>query len=263
MSKRTDIITAFYGGTDEDGRLSRSRHGQLEYLTTMHYICRYAPKGSRILEVGAGTGRYSIALAREGYDVTAVELVESNLSVLRQKAEGIGNLRAHQGDATDLSRFGDGAFDVTLLLGPMYHLYDPGDVHRALDEAIRVTKKGGVILTAFLSVHAILFNNYLNSRLLVGLAENFDDKHYVRHYEEQLFTGYDIAGFEALFADKAVQHLTTAATDSILELAEERPDFALSDEAFAAFAEHHLATCELRELLGCSSHLLHICKKGE
>lgn len=262
MSKRTEIVSAFYSGTDEDSRLSRSRHGQLEYLTTMHCIRRYAAAGSRILEVGAGTGRYSIALAREGYDVTAVELVESNLSVLRQKAEGIGRLCAHQGDATDLSRFADGSFDVTLLLGPMYHLYDAGDVHRALDEAIRVTRKGGVILTAFLSVHAILFNNYLNSRLQAGLAENFDEEHRVRHYEEQLFTGYDIAGFEALFAGKDVQHLTTAAADSILELAEERSDFEMSDEAFAAFAAHHLATCEIRELLGCSSHLLHICKKG-
>jgi len=261
MSKRIDIVSGFYAGIDEDSRLHRSRHGQLEYLTTMHYIRRYAAEDSRILEIGAGTGRYSIALAKAGYAVTAVELVESNLAVLRQNSEGYSSLSAYQGDATDLSRFADNTFDVTLLFGPMYHLYSSEDTHRALDEAIRVTKAGGVILTAFLSVHAILFNNYLNGHLQQGLVENFDSAGCVRHFEEQLFTGYDIAGFEQLFRQKPVQHLTTAAADSILELAEERRDFAMSDEEFRHFAAHHLSTCETRELLGCSSHLLHICRK--
>lgn len=261
MDKRIDIVSGFYSGIDEDGRLERSRHGQLEYATTMHYIRRHAVPGSRILEVGAGTGRYSVALARAGHAVTAVELVSHNLAQLRQNAAGLDNLRAHQGDATDLSRFADGTFDMTLLLGPMYHLYTPEDVHRALDEAIRVTKPGGVIFTAFLSVHAILFNNYLNGHLLAGLAENFDGEGRVRHFEEQLFTGYDPADFEALFVDKPVQHLATVAADGILELAEDRSDFAMSDEEFAAFAAHHLATCETRELLGSSSHLIHICRK--
>ena len=261
MSKRIDIISGFYGGIDEDSRLTGSRHGQLEALTAMHYIRKYAAAGSRILEIGAGTGRYSIALAKAGHRVTAVELVESNLAILRQNGRGLENLTACQGDAMDLTCFADDSFDVTLLFGPMYHLYDACDVHRALDEAIRVTRPGGVILTAFLSVHAILFNNYLNGRLLAGLDENFDEAGRVRHFEEQLFTGYDIAEFEALFADKPVRRLVTAAADSILELAEERRDFAMSDEEFAAFAAHHLSTCELRELLGCSSHLLHICRK--
>ena len=133
------------------------------------------------------------------------------------------------------------------------HLYDPRDVHHALDEAIRVTRPGGVILTAFLSVHAILFNSYLNGCLLAGRKENLGDDGRIRHFEEQLFTGYDIAEFEALFAGKHVQHLITAAADSILELAEERCNFAMSDEKFPAFAAHHLATYEIRELLDCST----------
>ena len=97
--------------------------------------------------------------------------------------------------------------------------------------------------------------------MLAGLAENFDEAGCIRHFEEQLFTGYDITEFEELFAGKPVSHLCTAATDSILELAEDRSDFAMSDEEFAAFAAHHLTVCEKRELLGCSSHLLHISRK--
>ena len=151
MKTRTDIVSDFYNQVkNEDTRLIRSRHGQLEHAVTMNYIHRYAAPGARVLEVGAGTGRYSIALAKEGMEVTALELVESNLEVLRQNGRGIDRLTACQGDAVDLSRFADETFDVTLVLGPLYHLYDAQDVHKAIDEAIRVTKKGGVLLFAFL-----------------------------------------------------------------------------------------------------------------
>jgi len=81
----------------------------------------------------------------------------------------------------------------------MYHLYDKEDVHKAIDEAVRVTKKSGIILTAFLSVYAIMHNNYLDGNLAAGLKENFDDTYRVKHFEEQLFTGYDIEEFEQLF----------------------------------------------------------------
>ena len=126
MSSRTEIVSFFYEQYDENGRLQRTRHGQLEFLTTMSYIHRFAGKGSKVLEVGAGTGRYSIALAKEGMDVTAVELVGSNLAVLRENSRGIHGLQSYQGDAANLSLFADNTFDVTLVFGPMYHLYESG-----------------------------------------------------------------------------------------------------------------------------------------
>lgn len=261
MSKRMEIVKSFYDRIDEDTRLNRSKHGQMEYMTAMEYIHRYVTDHAKILEIGAGTGRYSIALAKEGYDVTAVELVESNLNVLRKNGGELKNLQSYQGDALDLSRFRDGEFDITLSFGPMYHLYDTDDVHKAINEAIRVTKENGVILVAFLSVYAVLFDNYFNGSLIEGLKENFTDEYTVKHFEEQLFTGYDIIEFERLFADKEVDYLSTVAVDSILELVEGRSDFAMSDDEFEAFAKYHLATCEKRELLGCSSHLLYICRK--
>ena len=153
MSTRKEIVSGFYSRADEDTRLKRSRHGQLEYATTMAYIHRYAGSGSRVLEVGAGTGRYSIALAKEGMNVTAVELVESNLAVLKENSKGIACIEACQGDATDLSRFADDSFDLTLLLGPMYHLYEPEEVNRAIDEAVRVVTIPGVDACACCAPH--------------------------------------------------------------------------------------------------------------
>ena len=197
MSNRLDIINRFYDGSDEDERLSRSRHGQLEYFTTMHYIHKMLPDNGSIIELGAGTGRYSVALAREGYTVTAVELAERNYELLLKNGKGIKNLRICRGDALDLSRFEDSSFDLTLVFGPLYHLYNPDDQNTALREAVRVTKPGGMIMVAFLSVHAILYDNYLQGNLHSGLEENFTADYQVKHFTDQLFTGFNVDEFEA------------------------------------------------------------------
>lgn len=261
MSTRKELISEFYGAYNEDIRLSKSRHGQLEFRTTMHYIHKYAKKYAKVLEIGAGTGRYSIALAKETMDVASVELVESNLQILRQNSLGLPNIHPVQGDAVDLHQFADNTFDVTLSLGPMYHLYDMDDVNKAIDEAIRVTKPGGVILFAFISVFAIMYANYLYGNWAEGQTENFTSDYRIRHFKEQLFTGYDVNEFEALFHNKPTEWIVTAGVDGLLEPLEKRSDFAMSDEAFEAFAEWYLTFCEKRELLGDTNHILYICKK--
>ncbi len=261
MSSRQEIISGFYGRYDEDGRTARSRHGQLEYRTTMALIHRWAAGKARVLELGAGTGKYSIALAKQGMDVTAVELVERNLEVLRQNSRGIDHIQAFQGDATDLSRFPDNSFDLTLVFGPMYHLYEAGEVNLAIDEAIRVTRPGGVLLFAFLSVYAIMYANYFYGNWAEGQAENFTEDYQVRHFKEQLFTGYDVAEFEGLFSGKPVDWITTAGVDGMVEAVEGRPDFSMTDREFETFSRWYLQFAEKRELLGSASHLLYICRK--
>ena len=261
MSTRKEIISRFYERADEDSRLQRSRHGQLEYAVTMHYIRRFAAPGASVLEIGAGTGRYAVALAKEGMDVTAVELAENNLAVLRENCRGIPNIRPLQGDAADLSVLADGSFDLTLSLGPMYHLYEPEEVHKAIREAIRVTKPDGTLLFAFLSVFGIMYANYFTGKWALGQAENFTADYEVRHFKEQMFTGYDVTEFEGLFDGEPVDWITTAGTDGALEAIEDRPDFCIPDEDFDAFANWYLHFAEKRELLGSTNHLLYICRK--
>lgn len=83
--KYMNFLENYYSNYDEEGRLLR-RHSQVEYLTTMHYINEIlkGDKSKRILEVGAGTGRYSVTLAKAGYEVDALELVEHNLDILKK-----------------------------------------------------------------------------------------------------------------------------------------------------------------------------------
>ena len=261
MSTREEIVSSFYNRVNEDTRLQRSRHGQLEFRTTMAYIHRHADAQSKVLEIGAGTGRYSVALAKEGMDVTALELVESHLAVLKENGRGLENLHAFQGDGTDLSRFADDAFDVTLVFGPMYHLYEPEEVNKAIDEAIRVTRPGGVLLFAFLSIYGIMYANYFQGNWALGQEENFTEDYRVKHFKEQLVTGYDIEEFEQLFADKSVDRITTAGTDGMLEAIEDRSDFSIPEKDFDAFADWYLHFAEKRELLGGTNHLLYICRK--
>lgn len=261
--ERAEIMNNLYSKIEknEDSRLTRSRHGQLEYLTTMNYIHKFVPPESKVMEVGAGTGRYSAALAMEGYNVTAVELVKSNLEILRQNIAGLKNITSYQGDAVDLSLFADNSFDAVLVLGPMYHLFEKAEQHRALDEAIRVSKPGGIIMVAFISVYSIIYNNYLFGNFREGMDENFDADFKVKHFKEQCFTGFDIKEFEKLFSEKPVQEIALAGTDSVLELPEEAHVLDLSDEDFRLFCEYHLKVCEKRELLGTQAHLLYICRK--
>lgn len=264
MDKRTELLDQIYGAGGEADRLARSRHGQLEFLTTMTEIDRYAIAPCRILELGAGTGAYTAVLAKKGHRVTAVELLDKNFELLQANTAQYPNVEAVQGDALDLGRWADASFDLTLSMGPLYHLYDRGDVDRAIDEAVRVTRPGGILMFAFLSVHAILYDNYLQAdphTVRAGMEENFDEDFRIRHFPEQVFTGYDVAEFEALFTNKPVVHLCTVATDGIMELAEGRSDFSMTDEDFRLFCAYHLLHCETRELLGSSAHLLYICRK--
>ena len=94
-----------------------------------------------------------------------------------------------------------------------------------------------------------------------GIEENFDEEYNTKHFKEQLFTGFDIVEFEELFKDKNIEYITTIACDNVLEIAERRSDFKMSDDDFKAFCDYQLHICEKREMLGNSSHLLYICRK--
>lgn len=256
------IIKEIYDNYDEDSRLVRSRHGQLECFTTMTHIHKYLKTGMKILEIGAGTGRYSIALARDGYDVTAVELVSSNLKVLKKNAKGVKNIKAYQGDALDLSRFDDEAFDMVLVLGPMYHLYTREDQLRAINESLRVCKKGGILMFAFLPVHNMIFDYAFGDNCIrEAIEENFTEDFKPRQFPEQKFTGFEIADFKALFKKLAFKPMSLVSTDGYMTVEESREGFNLSDEDFEFFKKYHLATCENPTLQGLSNHLLYIGKK--
>ncbi len=260
------LLEDYYKSRDEDKRLL-SQHGQIEYLTTMKYIheCISHFDHPSILEVGAGTGRYSVALAKEGYSVTAVELVPHNLDVLKSKLNGTEPITAMQGNALDLSKFRDRSFDLTMLLGPMYHLYTFEDKARALSEAVRVTKPGGYILVAYcMNEPTIIQYVFLAKHLNDVMGENAmltDDWHCKSEPKEifDLVRTEDISMLDSLFS---VDRIKLVATDGAAHYLSEFID-EMDPYTFAKWMDYHFATCERQDLIGASNHTLDILKVRE
>ena len=263
--KENPYLIDFYNGYDEDGRLS-SRHGSVEFLTTMHYIHKYLNPGDRILEIGAGTGRYSHALAREGYQVDAVELVEHNIQVFRKNTLPEENITITQGNALDLGNFADESYDVTLLLGPLYHLYTPEDQRQAIGEAIRVTKPGGLIFAAYVISYGCLLDEgfhrgnvnvaeYLKNGLLD--PETFAARSQPKDLFE-LVRKEDVDNLMSAFP--GVTRLHYLASDGCALLLREAVD-QMDEETFRLYLHYHLVTCERPDLAGITSHALDIFQK--
>ena len=146
--ERLEALKNYYETHNEDIRLE-SRHGMVEFLTTIHYIQKYLKQNMNILEIGAGTGKYSHYFARKGYNVDAIELITQNIEIFKKNTEACENISIQQGDAINLENIPSEKYDITLLLGPMYHLYTEDDKKSAIKEAIRVTKKDGIIFVSY------------------------------------------------------------------------------------------------------------------
>lgn len=255
-------LTDFYKNYDEKGRLL-SRHGQVEFLTTMRYIAKYLQPGMRILEIGAATGRYSHTLARQGYRVDAVELVQHNIDIFETLTQPGENVTIRQGNAKDLRFFADDTFDMTLLLGPMYHLFTVEEQLQALSEAIRVTKKGGIIMAAYCGNDATMVQ-YCFGRGMLKEQRYRDlvdfDTFKAASDPAELFELYRIEDIDALMANFPVQRLHFVGTDMATNYMRPVVD-EMDDDFFALFLQYHFTICERSDMVGVSHHFLDIFRK--
>ena len=254
-------LEKYYGKFKEDHRLT-TRHGTVEFTTSMKYIHQALEgrQNPKILDVGAGTGRYSIALSREGYDVTAVELVKHNLDILRSKHE---NVKTWQGNALNLHFLDDNTFDVTIFFGPLYHLLTKEEKIQALLEAKRVTKQGGVILAAYImNEYAVISYCFGENKIKECMQESrlSDDFHTVTAPGD-LYSYLRLEDIDELRRSAALERIKLFAQDGASDYMR-RALNAMDEETFSYFIQYHLATCERPELLGASSHVVDILRKA-
>ena len=256
----TENLIKYYNKFNEDKRLTR-RHGIIEYRTTIKYIKEYlnTMTNPKIIDIGAGTGAYSIPLANEGYDVTAVELIKHNLMTLKNKSNKV---KTYLGNALDLSKFKDNTFDVVLLFGPMYHLISNEDKLKALSEAKRILKNNGLIfISYYMNEYAIITHGFIENTIKEDIKNNLiDNTFHITPKEDDLYSMVrleDINHYKDTLNLKRVKILSQDGPTDYLRSTINKMD----NETFELYYKYHLSICERKELLGSSSHVLDILKK--
>lgn len=248
-------IEKHYNKHPEDKRLLR-RHGIVEFETTMYHLHRYLQPGHFILDVGAGTGRYTSALMAEGFKVKSVELVRRNIEVFLKREPTADVV---QGDARDMPFLPTGLADITLLLGPLYHLIGDDEKAKALAEAKRVTKPGGLIFVAYLmNEYSILSYCFDEERIGDLMAKGAVDKEY--HIQTQEGELYDYVRIEDInrFNEKAgLERVTIFSPDGAADYMRTRLN-QMSDKTFARFIEYQKCISERQDLIGAGSHVVDV-----
>ena len=261
-------VVAFYTKGLERDRLAEGA-GALEFARTQALLERYLPPAPAIIaDVGGGPGRYAIWLAEHGYQIHLVDPVP--LHIEQAKGTGASLASAQVGDARDL-KLPNASVDAVLLLGPLYHLPERDDRLRALGEARRLCRPGGVVIAAAISRFASTLDGlragYLEDPEFAKVAagDRRDGRHYNPTGNPAYFTTAYFHRPEELADECAEVGLAHEAT-----LAVEGPAWLFHDvEARLADARRRavlldaLAALEMEPaLLGVSAHLLAVARRG-
>ena len=240
-------------------------HECIALLETADASVAPTPTGShpsaplKIADIGAGTGRYSVELCHQGYDVTAVELVKHNLEILRAKHE---NIKTWQGDARSLPFLEDETFDIVILLGPLYHLHGDEEKLKAMAEARKKEKKGGFILAAYVmndySVISYCFKEHKWAEVAAknGLTSDF----HTICTEEDLYDYVRLEDINRIAEKSGLKRCKLIAPDGAADYMRRELN-EMSEDEFNAFLEYQKQIAEFPELLGASSHLVDILQK--
>lgn len=257
IDNEEERVKALYEIFDEESRLS-SKATRVEFLTTIRQIEKYLRPGMKILDLGAGTGEYSLYFAEKGYEVTAVELVEKHVNRIKEKKRIGMNLQVFQGNVLDLSDFKDNEYDIVLCLGPLYHLEDRKDQLKCLEEVKRICKEDGIMFFAFIN----------NDMVIVTQTMCYEPDYLVNgEYDRETFKVRDfpfvftkVEEARQLLQSAGLKILSEIAADGFNELLADKIN-SMDDESYRLWINFHYYYSEKPEFLGVSNHLLFVAKK--
>lgn len=254
ISNEFEQIAKIYEIFNEDSRLNRSKAARVEFLTTVKYIEQYLTPTSKILDIGAGAGEYSLYFAKKGYNVSAIELAECNVNVFRSKITSDCPVALTQGNALDLSIYEDKSFDIVLLFGPLYHLHKEADRQKCIAEAKRVCKDNGTLFFAFIS-HDMVIATELNYS--TDFFNSTEYNHETFKLKDFPFVFFTVEQCRKMLQEGGIFLVKEVASDGLSELLAEKIN-ALDEYSYQQYLKYHFYCCEKPELLGHSNHLLFI-----
>jgi len=252
-------------------RLQRDAYHKIEFMVTMHFLEKYLPRKGLLLDAGGGPGRYTIELAKEGYEIILLDLVPKMLKLAKRRAKRAGVLgnvkRFVQGSVEDLSIFSENTFDAVLCLGgPLCHLLNIEQREKAVAELVRVAKKGTPLFVSVISRVGLLRSI---------LVEFPHEMKYAKHHWEigDYMPSLHGEGFTAAhwFMPEELQDLFERHNAETMELAgleglsshhrKETNRLKKDQEKWAMWTELLLKTCTHPSVAGSSEHFLLVCRK--
>jgi ubiquinone/menaquinone biosynthesis C-methylase UbiE len=253
----SDRVSALYDIIEEGTRLS-TKAAQVEFLTTIRQIEKHLKPGMKILDLGAGTGQYSLFFAGQGFDVVAVELVAKHVNQIKEKISEEMSIEVIQGNALDLSIIEDKSYDIVLCFGPLYHLSKIEDRMKCISEVKRVCKDNGKMFFAFISndmvitTETFLYNpNFLLEDLYNRETFKVVDFPFVFHTVDDC---------RKLLRDAELNIISEIAADGLSELFQDKIN-KMDNESYEQWLNFHFHCCEKPEFLGTSNHLLFVAEK--
>jgi len=248
----------FYNEINEEMRLSTSKASSVEFLTTRRFIKSCLENGNKIIDIGAGTGAYSIYFADKGYNVVAIEPVKKNLEVLKEKILYKENISAVMGNALDLSMCISDSFDVVLCLGPLYHLRNFEEQKKCIEESYRVCKNGGKIFFAFISNDMVLVNETLNLNLDFMFGRKCNNNTFKVTGDNFHFMNVD--EMNALLLNCGLNYSYRFAAEGLSEVFADKIN-EMTDLQFSKWLDYHYYSCQKDELIGYSNHIVYVVEK--
>ncbi|WP_026658065.1 class I SAM-dependent methyltransferase [Butyrivibrio sp. AC2005] len=257
-----------YASGFEEKRLFFTKANETEYIVTMHYIHKYLRKNANIIDVGAGAGAYSAALADEGYFVDALDLHPTHIDRMNEVFKDSDKVKVGKADALDLSEFEDDSYDLVLELGPVYHIHNIEDRIKAIREAVRVARKGAPIFVAFCLQDAGLIEYIFQS-------ENPAEEIKTIGYERETGIVTENTGSSRVLdtisdvdevINKALQELPITrgprfSQDGLSQIIRDSVNN-MSEDSYKEWIKYLIATAERPDLIGYSNHIVQILFKN-